>query len=196
MAMRGPIRTLQTIASRVLARDGRHQPVADPPDVAVDVFGRVDFLVADSRSRARILCRLAHPDGRRSTEPSARSTWCCFTSSSSSRCCPLFFLVGIWGGPQRREAAVKFFLYTFAGSIITLTGLALLVMYAIRAQRDRLSLFDPRAGRGARSPPDARLATDRIAVGDFARLRHQGAPCSRSTPGCRWRTSKRRRPAA
>jgi NADH-quinone oxidoreductase subunit M len=45
---------------------------------------------------------------------------------------PLFFLVGIWGGPQRREAAVKFFLYTFAGSIITLLGLALLVMYVIR----------------------------------------------------------------
>jgi NADH-quinone oxidoreductase subunit M len=45
---------------------------------------------------------------------------------------PLFFLVGIWGGPQRREAAVKFFLYTFAGSIITLAGLALLVMYAIQ----------------------------------------------------------------
>src|SRR2546423_6063858 len=26
---------------------------------------------------------------------------------------PLFFLIGIWGGPQRRYAAVKFFLYTF-----------------------------------------------------------------------------------
>jgi NADH-quinone oxidoreductase subunit M len=46
---------------------------------------------------------------------------------------PLFFLVGIWGGPQRREAAVKFFLYTFAGSIITLTGVALLVIYATNA---------------------------------------------------------------
>jgi NADH-quinone oxidoreductase subunit M len=45
---------------------------------------------------------------------------------------PLFFLVGIWGGPQRREAAVKFFLYTFAGSLVTLAGLALLVMYAIQ----------------------------------------------------------------
>jgi NADH-quinone oxidoreductase subunit M len=45
---------------------------------------------------------------------------------------PLFFLVGIWGGPQRREAAVKFFLYTFAGSIVTLAGLALLVMWAIQ----------------------------------------------------------------
>ncbi len=45
---------------------------------------------------------------------------------------PLFFLVGIWGGPQRRQAAVKFFLYTFAGSIITLTGVALLVIYVTR----------------------------------------------------------------
>jgi NADH-quinone oxidoreductase subunit M len=45
---------------------------------------------------------------------------------------PLFFLVGIWGGPQRREAAVKFFLYTFAGSMVTLVGLALLVMYVVQ----------------------------------------------------------------
>jgi NADH-quinone oxidoreductase subunit M len=44
---------------------------------------------------------------------------------------PLFFLVGIWGGPQRHLAAVKFFLYTFAGSIVTLTGVALLAMYAM-----------------------------------------------------------------
>jgi NADH-quinone oxidoreductase subunit M len=35
---------------------------------------------------------------------------------------PLFFLIGIWGGPQRRYAARKFFIYTFAGSVITLLG--------------------------------------------------------------------------
>jgi NADH-quinone oxidoreductase subunit M len=45
---------------------------------------------------------------------------------------PLFFLVGIWGGAERRQAAVKFFLYTFAGSIVTLAGLALLVIYTVR----------------------------------------------------------------
>jgi NADH-quinone oxidoreductase subunit M len=33
---------------------------------------------------------------------------------------PLFFLIGVWGGPQRRYAAVKFFLYTLVGSLITL----------------------------------------------------------------------------
>ncbi|HYO25526.1 MAG TPA: NADH-quinone oxidoreductase subunit M [Lacipirellulaceae bacterium] len=33
---------------------------------------------------------------------------------------PLFFLIAMWGGPQRRIASVKFFLYTLAGSLITL----------------------------------------------------------------------------
>lgn len=33
---------------------------------------------------------------------------------------PLFFLIAMWGGPQRRLASVKFFLYTLAGSLITL----------------------------------------------------------------------------
>ncbi len=40
---------------------------------------------------------------------------------------PLFFLVGIWGGPDRRRAAVKLFLYTLAGGLVTLVGLAALV---------------------------------------------------------------------
>jgi NADH-quinone oxidoreductase subunit M len=35
---------------------------------------------------------------------------------------PLFFLIGIWGGPQRQYAARKFFVYTLAGSLITLLG--------------------------------------------------------------------------
>jgi NADH-quinone oxidoreductase subunit M len=43
---------------------------------------------------------------------------------------PLFFLIGIWGGPERRYAAIKFFLYTFAGSVVTLVGLVALVLYA------------------------------------------------------------------
>jgi NADH-quinone oxidoreductase subunit M len=43
---------------------------------------------------------------------------------------PLFFMIAIWGGPQRRYAAVKFFLYTLAGSLITLLGLVSLVTFA------------------------------------------------------------------
>ena len=40
---------------------------------------------------------------------------------------PLFFLIGIWGGPERRHAARKFFIYTLAGSLITFLGLLAVV---------------------------------------------------------------------
>ena len=36
---------------------------------------------------------------------------------------PMFFLIGVWGGENREYAAVKFFLYTFAGSVLMLVGL-------------------------------------------------------------------------
>ncbi|MBL8817699.1 MAG: NADH-quinone oxidoreductase subunit M [Planctomyces sp.] len=42
---------------------------------------------------------------------------------------PLFFMIAIWGGPDRRRAAIKFFLYTLAGSLITLSGLIGLMVY-------------------------------------------------------------------
>ena len=36
---------------------------------------------------------------------------------------PMFFLIGIWGHERRKHAAMKFFLYTFAGSALMLAGL-------------------------------------------------------------------------
>ena len=42
---------------------------------------------------------------------------------------PLFFLIGIWGSEQRRLAAVKFFLYTFTGSVLTFLGLLTIVLW-------------------------------------------------------------------
>src|SRR5206468_1591986 len=41
---------------------------------------------------------------------------------------PLFFLIGIWGGPERRRASITFFLYTLAGSLLTLLGVIALVV--------------------------------------------------------------------
>jgi len=41
---------------------------------------------------------------------------------------PLFFLIGIWGGPERRHAARKFFIYTLAGSLVTFLGLLAVVV--------------------------------------------------------------------
>ena len=43
---------------------------------------------------------------------------------------PLFFLIGLWGGPDRRRAAQRFFLYTLCGSLVTLIGLVALAMTA------------------------------------------------------------------
>ncbi len=36
---------------------------------------------------------------------------------------PMYFLIGIWGGPRREYAAIKFFLYTLAGSVLMLLAL-------------------------------------------------------------------------
>jgi NADH-quinone oxidoreductase subunit M len=41
---------------------------------------------------------------------------------------PLFFIVGIYGGPERRRASITFFLYTLAGSLLTLLGVIALVV--------------------------------------------------------------------
>ena len=42
---------------------------------------------------------------------------------------PLFFLIGLWGSEDRRHAATKFFLFTFAGSVLTFLGLITIVIW-------------------------------------------------------------------
>jgi len=42
---------------------------------------------------------------------------------------PMYFLIGIWGGPRRIYAAMKFFLYTMAGSILMLLAILWLGIY-------------------------------------------------------------------
>ncbi|MEX2175197.1 MAG: NADH-quinone oxidoreductase subunit M [Pirellulaceae bacterium] len=42
---------------------------------------------------------------------------------------PLFFLIGIWGSEDRRHAAMKFFLFTLAGSLLTFLGLLAIVYW-------------------------------------------------------------------
>src|SRR6185369_5726849 len=36
---------------------------------------------------------------------------------------PMYFLIGVWGGPRRLYAAIKFFLYTLVGSVLLLLGI-------------------------------------------------------------------------
>lgn len=40
---------------------------------------------------------------------------------------PMYFLIGVWGGPRREYAALKFFLYTLVGSVLML--IAMLMFY-------------------------------------------------------------------
>jgi NADH-quinone oxidoreductase subunit M len=39
---------------------------------------------------------------------------------------PMFLIIGVWGGPRRIYASLKFFLYTFLGSVLMLVGLVYL----------------------------------------------------------------------
>jgi NADH-quinone oxidoreductase subunit M len=42
---------------------------------------------------------------------------------------PMYFLIGVWGGQRRLYAAIKFFLYTLAGSVLMLLGIIALYFY-------------------------------------------------------------------
>jgi len=57
---------------------------------------------------------------------------------------PMYFLIGVWGGPRREYAAIKFFLYTLAGSVLML--LAILAIYFNTGAKtfDMLRLADMR----------------------------------------------------
>lgn len=39
---------------------------------------------------------------------------------------PMYFLIGIWGGPRKEYAAIKFFLYTLVGSVLMLVAILML----------------------------------------------------------------------
>src|SRR5215468_9862916 len=53
---------------------------------------------------------------------------------------PMYFLIGVWGSDRRLYAAIKFFLYTLAGSVIML--LAILALYFNYAKATGVQTFD------------------------------------------------------
>jgi NADH-quinone oxidoreductase subunit M len=50
---------------------------------------------------------------------------------------PMYFLIGVWGGPRREYAAIKFFIYTLLGSVLML--LAIIALYFSVAVTDPLT---------------------------------------------------------
>jgi len=46
---------------------------------------------------------------------------------------PMLYIIGAWGGPRRIYASVKFFLYTFAGSLVMLVGILFMAYFYYQA---------------------------------------------------------------
>ena len=78
---------------------------------------------------------------------------------------PLFFLIGIWGSEDRRRAAIKFFLFTLAGSVLTFLGLLTIVLQA--------SQFAPSGQLVFGIPEITRLLYDATAAGEGIGIRLQ-----------------------
>ncbi len=57
---------------------------------------------------------------------------------------PMFVIIGVWGGPNRVYAAVKFFLYTFLGSVLMLV--AMIYLYFKAGSFDILAWHDLKLG--------------------------------------------------
>jgi NADH-quinone oxidoreductase subunit M len=55
---------------------------------------------------------------------------------------PMYFMIGIWGGPNRDYASVKFFLYTLFGSIFMLLGFLALWINSGNETFDMIALRD------------------------------------------------------
>src|SRR3569833_2657860 len=59
---------------------------------------------------------------------------------------PMYFLIGIWGGPRKEYAAIKFFLYTLVGSV----GLLIVLIGTYLYSRDGGPAGGGAAGGGGR----------------------------------------------
>ena len=65
---------------------------------------------------------------------------------------PMYFLIGIWGGGRRLYSAIKFFLYTLAGSVVMLLGI--LALYFFHHAATGAYTFDVTAFQQLSVPPD------------------------------------------
>lgn len=61
---------------------------------------------------------------------------------------PMFFLIGYWGGPRRRYAALKFFVYTHVASVVMLVALLATVFYSGATSFDFPAIYAAARGLG------------------------------------------------
>jgi NADH-quinone oxidoreductase subunit M len=65
---------------------------------------------------------------------------------------PMYFLIGMWGGPRRIYASVKFFLYTLFGSLLMFVGI--LALYMHHESLTGIATFDLRVLQAMGTWPD------------------------------------------
>ena len=84
---------------------------------------------------------------------------------------PMYFIIGIWGGPKRIYATIKFFLYTMVGSMVMLVSIIALYFASGSTTFDLPVLQQYVANGGHRLPRrDGDAAVRRFLPG----VRHQG----------------------
>ncbi|MCP4005977.1 MAG: NADH-quinone oxidoreductase subunit M [bacterium] len=71
---------------------------------------------------------------------------------------PMYFIIGIWGGPRRIYATVKFFIYTMIGSLLMLVGI--LVLAYLHLKQFGVISFDYIGFAGASGILDTSIATE------------------------------------
>ncbi|MBI4460729.1 MAG: NADH-quinone oxidoreductase subunit M, partial [Acidobacteria bacterium] len=68
---------------------------------------------------------------------------------------PMYFLIGVWGGPRKLYAAIKFFIYTLVGSVLMLLGI--LTLYFSYYNQTGVYTFDIVALQDLSLPLDAQI---------------------------------------
>ena len=113
----------------VQRRARRAQPVAVRPDGAADGHRRAGQLGVDHRSarHCTTACCCCLETGMLGVF--AARDIILFYIFFEFTLIPLFFLIGIWGSEDRRYAAIKFFMFTLAGSLLTFLGLLAIVLW-------------------------------------------------------------------
>jgi NADH-quinone oxidoreductase subunit M len=72
---------------------------------------------------------------------------------------PMYFLIGVWGGPRKEYAAIKFFLYTLVGSVLMLIAILMLYFNSDLMKLSPQQLVDSGVVKTARPKPGAEPQT-------------------------------------
>ena len=102
---------------------------------------------------------------------------------------PMYLLIGIWGGPRKLYAAIKFFLYTLFGSVLMLLSVLFLYFYNFRQTGQYTFSIQALYKTAPHDLPRSGVRFDvchPAVPGIFPGLRHQGAdvPVPHLAAGC------------